>query len=122
VLPIVRFDRPRIPPRPVATVVGTPTAVRALGTPLIDATRPDAAMLGLLDGLHVAATESDWPGIIVLEKTASDVRHGLAAPHVRLAWVPRLYQRQLGARRDTTRRDLGAPVEQEPHASGWPDP
>lgn len=72
VLPIVRFDRPRIPPRPVATVVGTPTAVRALGTPLIDATRPDAAMLGLLDGLHVAATESDWPGIIVLEKTASD--------------------------------------------------
>src|SRR5580700_5820161 len=40
VLPIVTFDRPHIPPRPVASIVGRPTAVRALGTPLIDARCP----------------------------------------------------------------------------------
>jgi hypothetical protein len=72
VLPIVRFDRPRIPPRMVATTGGQPTAVRSLGTPLVDSSCGDSAVGALLDALHDAAKSSGWPGILLLDKLSND--------------------------------------------------
>lgn len=72
VLPIVGFEKPRIPPRPVAVTRGRPTAVRLLGTPLVDASCTDAAVGALLDALHSAASQQSWPGIVVLDKLGTD--------------------------------------------------
>jgi Acetyltransferase (GNAT) domain len=72
VLPIVAFEKPRIPPRMVTSTVGIPTAVRLLGTPLIDKGTPDEAMGALLDALRDAWMHKKWPGIVSLEKAGVD--------------------------------------------------
>ncbi|HEY5025200.1 MAG TPA: GNAT family N-acetyltransferase [Acidimicrobiales bacterium] len=72
VLPIVRFDRPNLPPRHVASMIGAPTAVRSLGTPLIDGDCGDAAMGALLDALAGAAEKSGWPGIVSVDRMGND--------------------------------------------------
>lgn len=72
VFPVVRFDRPRIPPRKVARMIGRPTAVCALGTPLLDASCCDEAMGSLLDALCRASKHNGWPGIVALAWAAHD--------------------------------------------------
>ena len=72
VFPVIRVERPRIPPRSVASTRGRPTAVRSLGTPLIDASCADQAMGGLLDALHGAAKRRDLPGILLVDKASDD--------------------------------------------------
>jgi hypothetical protein len=72
VLPIVKFEKPRIPPRMVASTRGRPTAVRPLGTPLVDISYTDEAVGGLLDGLHDAAENHGWPGILLLDMLHND--------------------------------------------------
>jgi CelD/BcsL family acetyltransferase involved in cellulose biosynthesis len=67
VLPIVKFERPRIPPRKVASTRGRPTAVRPLGTPLVDAAHCDQAVGAFLDALHGAARNKGWPGILLMD-------------------------------------------------------
>jgi Acetyltransferase (GNAT) domain len=71
-LPIVGFVRPNLPPRKVARMIGTPTAVCSLGTPLVDSRYADAAMGGLLDALHGAARGKGWPGIVALDWVGND--------------------------------------------------
>ncbi len=72
VLPIVRFDRPRLPPRRVATMIGTPTAMRSLGTPLIERDCADLAMGALFEALAGAAKTKGWPGIVSLDRMGND--------------------------------------------------
>jgi hypothetical protein len=80
VLPIMNLERPRIPPRPVLSTRGRPTAVRLLGTPLLDATCPDPAMGALLDAMHGASKKGDWPGIVLMDK-AGDAGPALDSLH-----------------------------------------
>ena len=72
VLPIIRFDNPRIPPRMVARNMGLPAAVWCLGTPLVDLSRADAAMAAILEGLRHAAKTENWPGIVRLDWVGDD--------------------------------------------------
>ena len=51
---------------------GNPTAVCALGTPLLDASCPDESMGSLLDGLTEASHDEGWPGIVALKWAAHD--------------------------------------------------
>jgi hypothetical protein len=72
VLPILGFEKPRFPPRPIAVTRGRPTAVRSLGTPLVDASCTDAAVGAVLDALHRAAATQAWPGIVMMDKLGSE--------------------------------------------------
>lgn len=71
-VPIVGFETPRIPPRKVASTRGRPTAVRLLGTPLVDASCADPAMGALLDALHDAVKDRRWPGIVLMDRVGGD--------------------------------------------------
>ncbi len=71
-LPIIGFEKPRFLPRSIAVTRGRPTAVRLLGTPLVDVSCADAAMGAILDALHRAADTQAWPGIVVMDKLGSD--------------------------------------------------
>jgi len=72
VLPIVKFEKPRIPPRVIARIGTSPGGYRALGTPLLDAACPDLAADALLDALKGAAKERGWPGILFMDFVGSD--------------------------------------------------
>ena len=71
-LPIVGTDTPRIPPRRVATTKARPTAVRPLGTPLVDADGAEAALGAVVDALREGAGARRWPGIVVLDRLHAD--------------------------------------------------
>ncbi len=134
VLPIVRFEEPRIPPRKVAVSRGRPTALRPVGTPIVDAGHARRAVGALLDGLHDAAKNDGWPGILVVDYVNND---GPVAQCLRGASEERGFpvftkevwdrgmvnrggkwenpltkerQRQLGKRRRALTRDAGAEV------------
>ena len=72
VIPIVRFDKQRIPPRTVARIIGSPTAVCCLGTPLVDASCADVAMSAMLQALRCAWKTNSWPGIVRLDWAGND--------------------------------------------------
>jgi CelD/BcsL family acetyltransferase involved in cellulose biosynthesis len=72
VLPMAGIDTPRIPPRRVATVRGRPTAVSGLQTPLVDRTEPDQTIDALVGALGRAATDQEWPGIVLFDEIGTD--------------------------------------------------
>ena len=71
-LPIVGAERPRIPPRRVATTGARPTAVRPLGTPIVDADEAEESLGAVLDALHDGAVAGRWPGVVVLDRLHAD--------------------------------------------------
>jgi CelD/BcsL family acetyltransferase involved in cellulose biosynthesis len=71
-LPIAACTRPRLPPRRVASTGADPKQISGLQTPLIDRGAPDRAVGGLLDGLHRAARNGEWPGVVLLEECGTD--------------------------------------------------
>jgi hypothetical protein len=72
VFPVVSFEKPRIPPRMVASTGGRPRAGRLLDTPLVDSSCADQAMGALLDGLHGAVKQRGWPGIVAMDMVGID--------------------------------------------------
>src|SRR5579863_800870 len=73
-LPIVKFETSRVPPRAIARIGTFLGGFRALGTPLVDAACPDLAAAALLDALQGAARERGWPGILFMDFVGSDGR------------------------------------------------
>jgi len=72
VLPIVAFTGSRLPPRKIVTTRGSPTAVSALNSPLVDRIEPDQVVDALVGTLGRAAKRDNWPGILLLHEMASD--------------------------------------------------
>jgi CelD/BcsL family acetyltransferase involved in cellulose biosynthesis len=72
VVPVVSFEKPRVPPRTLASTAGRPRAGRLLDTPLVDSSHTDEAVGALLDGLHGAAKEEHWPGIVAMDMAGID--------------------------------------------------
>jgi CelD/BcsL family acetyltransferase involved in cellulose biosynthesis len=72
VLPIAAVDRPRVPPRAVATTLSHPAAISGLHTPLVHPTEPDQTVAALVDALGRAAKYEGWPGIVLFDEIGSD--------------------------------------------------
>lgn len=135
VLPIVRMERARIPPRMLACTNGRPAAVRCLGTPLVDADSPDLVLGTLLDSTQRAAKERGWPGILFMDLMDSDGPVIKALHHAcgtrglpvftRLSWergivrrggrwdrpLGKSHERQIAKARRALVRDIGAEVK-----------
>jgi len=71
-LPIAAIGKRRIPPRKVADTRSTPTAVFGVGTPLIDGTKPEQSMAGLIEALGNTGRDDKWPGIVSLERLRTE--------------------------------------------------
>ena len=71
-LPIAAIGKRRIPPRKVADTRSIPTAVFGVGTPLIDGTKPEQSMTGLMGALGNAGKDDNWPGIVSLERLRTE--------------------------------------------------
>ena len=71
-LPIAAIDRPRIPPRRVASTAASPLQISGLQTPLVDRTQPDRAVDALIGALSQAAKDDGWPGIVLFDEIGSD--------------------------------------------------
>jgi hypothetical protein len=71
-LPIAAIGKRRIPPRKVADTRSTPTAVCGVGTPLIDGTKPEQSMIGLIEALGNTGRNDNWPGIVSLERLRTE--------------------------------------------------
>ena len=112
VLPIVRFEEPRIPPRKVAVSRGRPTVLRPVGTPIVDAGHARRAVGALLDGLHDAAKNDGWPGILVVDYVNND---GPVAQCLRGASEERgfpVFTKEVWDRGMVNRGEMGEPAHQ----------
>jgi len=68
VVPIVTVERRKIPPRPVASTRGYPTAFALLCTPLVDASSVDASVGAMLDALAADARRRGHAGIFSFDR------------------------------------------------------
>jgi len=72
VLPVATTGKRRSLPRRVAETRSTPTSVFGMGTPLIDATKPEESTEGLVEALGVASKDARWPGIVSVERLRTE--------------------------------------------------
>ena len=72
VFPIISWERPRIPPRIVATTGARPRVGRLLDTPLVDSGCADQAVGAIVDALRRAVKDRSWPGILAMDMVGMD--------------------------------------------------